>query len=80
MILPEEIRYVTNADGNRTAVLLPIEIWREFSSELETAYLLRSETMNGAFSKHGRGRVESPSMKSARRLGFNCRLRDSHLD
>lgn len=45
MILPEEIWYVTDGDGNRTAALLPIEIWREISSELETAYLLRSETM-----------------------------------
>lgn len=40
-----QIQYVANAEGQLTSVLVPIELWREIESELETAYLLRSETM-----------------------------------
>lgn len=45
MAPPEDIQYITDADGRTTAVVVPIEIWREIASERETAYLLRSETM-----------------------------------
>lgn len=40
-----QIQYVANAEGQLTSVLVPIDLWREIESELETAYLLRSETM-----------------------------------
>lgn len=40
-----EVQYVTDADGNPTAVLVPIEVWREIESERETAYLLKSPAM-----------------------------------
>jgi hypothetical protein len=40
-----EIEYVSDEEGNPTAVLVPIDLWREIASERETAYLLRSETM-----------------------------------
>ncbi|MGH9362786.1 MAG: prevent-host-death protein [Thermoanaerobaculia bacterium] len=40
-----EVEYVTDEQGNPTAVLVPIELWREIASERETAYLLRSEAM-----------------------------------
>jgi len=46
MSLPlEDIRYISDADGNPTAVIIPIDVWREIASEKETAYLLQSETM-----------------------------------
>jgi PHD/YefM family antitoxin component YafN of YafNO toxin-antitoxin module len=41
----EEIQYVSDADGNAVAVIVPIELWREIESEKETAYLLKSEAM-----------------------------------
>jgi hypothetical protein len=44
-VKPTEIHYVSDADGNRIAVIVPIASWREIESERETAYLLRSETM-----------------------------------
>jgi antitoxin YefM len=31
--------------GEPTAVIVPIELWREIESERETAYSLRSETI-----------------------------------
>jgi antitoxin YefM len=40
-----EIQIVSNEDGEPTAVIVPIELWREIESERETAYLLKSETM-----------------------------------
>jgi len=40
-----EIQYVSDADGNDVAVIVPIALWRELESERETAYLLRSKTM-----------------------------------
>ena len=40
-----EIQYVSDESGNPTAVIVPIELWREIESEKETAYLLKSENM-----------------------------------
>ena len=40
-----EIQFVSNEAGEPTAVIVPIELWREISSERETAYLLGSEVM-----------------------------------
>jgi len=40
-----DTQFVSNEAGEPTAVLVPIELWREISSERETAYLLKSETM-----------------------------------
>jgi prevent-host-death family protein len=40
-----EIQIVSNENGEPTAVIVPIELWREIESERETAYLLKSETM-----------------------------------
>lgn len=40
-----EIQYVSDESGNATAVIVPIELWREIESEKETAYLLESENM-----------------------------------
>lgn len=40
-----EIQIVSNEAGEPTAVIVPIQLWREIESERETAYLLKSETM-----------------------------------
>ena len=40
-----DIQIVSNEAGEPTAVIVPIELWREIASERETAYLLRSEPM-----------------------------------
>ncbi|HSS22701.1 MAG TPA: hypothetical protein VLL54_21695 [Pyrinomonadaceae bacterium] len=41
----DEIKYISDESGNPTAVIVPIELWREIESEKETAYLLKSENM-----------------------------------
>ena len=40
-----EIQYVSDESGEPTAVIVPIELWREIESEKETAYFLKSENM-----------------------------------
>lgn len=40
-----DIQIVSNEAGEPTAVIVPIDLWREISSERETAYLLRSKAM-----------------------------------
>ena len=41
----QDVQIVSNQNGEPTAVLVPIELWREIESERETAYLLESPTM-----------------------------------
>ena len=40
-----EIQIVSSEAGEPTAVIVPIELWREIESERETAYLLKSKNM-----------------------------------
>jgi PHD/YefM family antitoxin component YafN of YafNO toxin-antitoxin module len=39
------IQYVSDESGEPTAVIIPIDLWREIQSERETAYLLRHDAM-----------------------------------
>lgn len=40
-----EIQYVSDDTGQTVGVIVPIDVWREVESELETAYLLKSPAM-----------------------------------
>ena len=40
-----EVQIVSNKQAEPTAVIVPIELWREIESERETGYLPNSETM-----------------------------------
>jgi antitoxin YefM len=40
-----EIQIVSSESGEPTAVIVPIELWREIESERETAYLVKGATM-----------------------------------
>ncbi len=43
--MTSELQTISDAQGNVTGVIVPIELWREIESEKETAYLLsNSET------------------------------------
>jgi len=44
-LMTSEVQYVSDENGDTTAVIVPIALWREIESERETAYLLKSETM-----------------------------------
>jgi PHD/YefM family antitoxin component YafN of YafNO toxin-antitoxin module len=40
-----QIQYVSDENGEATAVIVPISLWREIESERETAYLFKSQGM-----------------------------------
>ncbi len=40
-----QIQYVSDEEGQTVGVIVPIDVWREIESELETAYLLKSPVM-----------------------------------
>jgi hypothetical protein len=40
-----EIQIVSNENGEQTAVIVPISLWRQIEFERETAYLPKSDTM-----------------------------------
>jgi len=40
-----QLQYVSDGEGQTVSVIVPIELWREIESELETAYLLKSPAM-----------------------------------
>ena len=60
-----EIQYVSDEEGRPTAVLVPIDLWRELAAEKETAYLLSSEAMRRRLFE-ARERTEGISLDDAR--------------
>ena len=67
---PQQLQYVSDAEGNRIGVIVPIELWRQIESERETAYLLKSEAMKQRLLK-AKDRGEGISFEEARaKLGI----------
>ena len=52
-----EIQIVSSESGEPTAVIVPIELWREIESERETAYLLKSHTMRARLLQAAQGQT-----------------------
>ena len=42
---PPEIQFISDAQGETLAAIVPNDLWYEIESERETAYLLKSEAM-----------------------------------
>ena len=40
-----QVQYVSDAEGKNVGVIVPIDLWRDIESELETAHLLGSSAM-----------------------------------
>jgi len=40
-----DIQYVSNENGEKVAVIIPIDLWNDIESEIETQYLLKSPAM-----------------------------------
>jgi PHD/YefM family antitoxin component YafN of YafNO toxin-antitoxin module len=65
-----DIQYISDAEGKPTGVIVPIDLWREISSERETAYLLQSEAMRQRLLE-ARERREGISLEEVReKLGI----------
>jgi hypothetical protein len=65
-----EIQYVSDESGNATAVIVPIELWREIESEKETAYLLKSEKMKLRLLEAKENRTGIPLEEALEKLGI----------
>ena len=65
-----EIQYVSDESGNATAVIVPIELWREIESEKETAYLLKSENMKERLLEAKNRQTGIPFEEAREKLGI----------
>jgi len=65
-----DIQYVSDENGNPTAVIVPIDLWREIASERETAYLLQSEAMRARILEARERREGIPLEEVRAKLGI----------
>jgi PHD/YefM family antitoxin component YafN of YafNO toxin-antitoxin module len=65
-----EIQYVSDESGEPTAVIVPIELWREIESEKETAYLLKSENMRRRLLEAKERQTGIPFEEAREKLGI----------
>jgi PHD/YefM family antitoxin component YafN of YafNO toxin-antitoxin module len=65
-----DIQYISDESGNPTAVIVPIELWREIESEKETAYLLKSETMKRRLLEAKERQTGIPFEEALEKLGI----------
>jgi PHD/YefM family antitoxin component YafN of YafNO toxin-antitoxin module len=65
-----EIQYVSDESGEPTAVIVPIELWREIESEKETAYLLKSENMKRRLLEAKERQTGIPLEEAREKLGI----------
>ena len=64
-----EIQYVSDEEGKATAVLVPMELWREIAAEKETAHLLGSDTMRRRLLEASRRTEGIPFEEARAKLG-----------
>lgn len=65
-----DIQYISDESGNPTAVIVPIELWREIESEKETAYLLKSGTMKRRLLEAKERQAGIPLEEAREKLGI----------
>jgi antitoxin YefM len=65
-----EIQYVSDESGEPTAVIVPIDLWREIESEKETAYLLKSENMKRRLLEAKERQTGIPFEEAREKLGI----------
>ena len=65
-----EIQFVSDESGNPTAVIVPIELWREIESEKETAYLLKSENLKRRLLEAKERQTGIPFEEALEKLGI----------
>ena len=65
-----DVHYISDEHGELTGVIIPIALWKEIVSELETRHLLKSETMKKRLLE-AKGRNEGIAFEEALdRLGI----------
>ncbi len=64
------IRYVSDENGDPTAVIVPIKLWREIESAKEMAYLLKSKNMKKRLLEAKKRRKGIPLKETREKLGI----------
>jgi hypothetical protein len=65
-----DVHHVFDKNGRPTSVIVPLQLWQEIQSELETSYLLKNPAMKKRLLK-ARQRSTGISFKAAReKLGI----------
>lgn len=64
------IQYISDDEGNPTGVIVPIDLWREISSEKETAYLLQSDAMRRRLLEARQRQEDTPFDEVREKLGI----------
>ena len=77
MIDTATIQYVSDDQGSLTNVVVPIDLWREILSDLETNHLMQSDTMRQRLLE-AKNRNEGRGF-SARRLKELANLNPSNM-
>ncbi|HEX8682861.1 MAG TPA: hypothetical protein VF707_11140 [Ardenticatenaceae bacterium] len=65
-----QVQYISDEQGNITGVIVPIEQWREIASQLETSYLLKSETMKQRLLETRSREIGIPFEEALEKLGI----------
>jgi len=53
MVNTGDIEYFTDPEGNPVGVVVPIAVWREIESEIETAHLLKRRLLEAKDRQQG---------------------------
>ena len=64
------LQYVHNEKGERTAVIVPIDEWREMSSERETQYLMSTPAMRKRIEAAMKRKGGVPAEEVFKKLGL----------
>ena len=64
-----DVQYVLDKNGRPKSVIIPLKLWREISSERETAYLLKSPVMKKRLLKAKQRSTGIPFETACKKLG-----------
>ena len=65
----EEVQYISDESGALTGVIVPIDLWHEITSEVETHYLLKSDKMKARLLEARKRRTGIPFGEAIEKLG-----------
>ncbi|OGG46389.1 MAG: prevent-host-death protein [Candidatus Handelsmanbacteria bacterium RIFCSPLOWO2_12_FULL_64_10] len=65
-----DVQYISDKQGALKGVIVPIKLWREIASELETAHLLKSEVMKRRLVEAKDRKRGIPLEKALEKLGI----------
>ena len=66
----EQIEYLSNNTDNIIGDIVPIKLWKEIESEIETSYLLKSEKMKQRLLKAKNRKEGIPFDEALKKLGI----------